>query len=149
VESSTKSELAFPILFGDEILGVLNMESDHLAGFDQNDQEIMTALVNNIGAIIANWRLVNQIRRQVERQQFLFSAAAKIRRSVDIETILQTSVNEIGRAMGAQRARITLGLSEVTPTLQKGLEIRSEHNPDAGKNGKNGADVSHSGKEME
>ena len=131
VDDSTRSELALPIIFGDEVMGVLNMESDTVAAFDDNDQEIMIALVNNIGAIIANWRLVSQIRRQVERQQFLFNAAAKIRRSVDIETILQTSVTEIGRAMGASRAKITLTLAEDESPAPALKSI-----PAAGKNGK-------------
>jgi GAF domain-containing protein len=131
VDGSTRSELALPIIFGDEVMGVLNMESDTVAAFDDNDQEIMIALVNNIGAIIANWRLVSQIRRQVERQQFLFNAAAKIRRSVDIETILQTSVTEIGRAMGASRAKISLTLAENESPAPALKSI-----PAAGKNGK-------------
>jgi PAS domain S-box-containing protein len=149
LSKATRSGLALPIFFGDEILGVLNMESDRSAGFDANDQEIMTALVNNIGAIIANWRLVNQIRHQVERQQFLFSATAKIRRSVDIETILQTSVNEIGRAMGAQRAKITLSLDDAADKTQDNLSVRTDLTPPGGKNGKNGSNGSHQSNEVE
>jgi PAS domain S-box-containing protein len=137
VDKNTLSELVLPILFGDEILGVLNLESNKLAGFDVNDQEIMVASVNNIGAIIANWRLVNQIRRQVERQEFLFNAAGKIRRSIDVQTILQTSVNEIGKAMGVQRARITLALSEKDEPV--GNEAPPLHGNGTPKNGKNGS----------
>jgi PAS domain S-box-containing protein len=141
VEDTTRSELALPVIFGDEVMGVLNMESDTIAAFDENDMEIMVALVNNIGAVIANWRLVSQIRRQVERQQFLFNAAAKIRRSVDIETILKTSVAEIGRAMGANRAEISLTLEEdILPAGEAAsVSIRpGKGSPlaDAGSNGK-------------
>jgi PAS domain S-box-containing protein len=139
VDDSTRSELALPIIFGDEVMGVLNMESDAVAAFDTNDQEIMSALVNNIGAIIANWRLVSQIRRQVERQQFLFDAVAKIRRSADIDTILQTSVKEIGRAMGAKRARITLAPAAQTQSSLEQEPPAVKTIPAAGNNGKNGA----------
>jgi GAF domain-containing protein len=136
-DDNTLSELVLPILFGDEVLGVLNMESNKLAGFDSNDQEILVALVNNVGAIIANWRLVNQIRRQVERQQFLFNAAGKIRRSIDVQTILQTSVNEIGKAMGVQRAKITLAQNE--GAIPEENEILPKSGNGSSKNGKNGS----------
>ncbi|GAP06289.1 MAG TPA: PAS domain S-box protein [Anaerolinea thermolimosa] len=117
-EEAARSLLALPVLFGEELIGVLSLESKQPSAFDENDQDIMVALANNIGAIIANWRLVEQIRRQVERQQTLFEITSKIRRSVDIPTILQTSVQEIGRALPVKKAQIALvppGSSSVTP----------------------------------
>jgi|GEM_PF-728417 len=102
------SQLALPIRFGEEILGVLNLESTQSTAFGESDREIFNVLVNTIAAVIANWRLVFQVRQQVERQEILFNATAKIRHSVDVPTILQTSVSEIGRAIGAKAARITL-----------------------------------------
>lgn len=102
----TRSALAVPILFSDEILGVLCLESDHVERFSESDQEILGALGDSLGAIITNAQLVDQIRSQVERQRMLFEITSKIRRSVDIETILRTSVTEISKAIGAQRASI-------------------------------------------
>ncbi|MEN4013320.1 MAG: GAF domain-containing protein [Chloroflexota bacterium] len=102
----TRSALAVPILYMDEILGVLCLESDQVERFNENDQEIIGALGDSLGAIITNAQLVDQIRKQVERQRMLFEITNKIRRSVDIETILRTSVTEISKAIGAQRASI-------------------------------------------
>nr|HMN61233.1 GAF domain-containing protein [Anaerolinea sp.] len=104
----TRSELAIPINFGEELIGAMNLESNQSAGFSENDQDIMAALANNLGAVIANWRLVDRIQSQVERQKLLFEATSKIRRSVDISTILQTSIEEIGHTMGVRSAQITL-----------------------------------------
>jgi PAS domain S-box-containing protein len=113
-QADTLSEMVLPIVFGDEFMGVLNLESDQLAYFSENDQEIMSALANNLGAIISNYRLVTQIRRQVERQQILFNATSRIRRSVDMQSILKTSVDEIGRALGVSKANISLALENET-----------------------------------
>lgn len=138
-ESQTRSELALPIVFGERLIGVLNLEADQLAAFDENDQEIMAALANNLGAIISNWHLVEQIRRQVDRQQVLFEATSKIRRSVDIQTILQTSIAEIGRNIGVRRAQITLMPPETEENDQgqtlKPSQGGNGHHP--GRNGKN------------
>lgn len=107
-DSDTRSELAVPILFKDELLGVLNIESPHLMAYDENDQEILATLGNNLGSIIANANLVARVRKQVERQRQLYEITGRIRRSNDLETILQTSVNEIGQAVRAQNVVVRI-----------------------------------------
>jgi PAS domain S-box-containing protein len=106
LDPTVRSELAVPILYGDELLGVLNLESTAPASYDENDQEIMLTLGSNLGALIANIRLVNRIRLQVDRQRQLFDITSKIRRTVDLDTILETSATEIGRALNARRTAI-------------------------------------------
>ncbi len=142
LDSEVRSELAVPILFSDEVIGVLNMESTQVAAFDENDQEILGALGNNLGGVIANLRLVLQVRRQVERERLLFDVTSRIRRSVDMETILQTSTREICRALGARRAsvRITAGRSAVPESLDEDIEVSGENHPEPPLNGhhKNG-----------
>jgi PAS domain S-box-containing protein len=130
-----RSQMALPILFGEEVNGVLNLESNQPGAFGENDQEIMAALANNIATVIANWRLVNQIRSQVKRQEALFNATANIRRSIDIPTIMQTSVSEIGRAMGISSARITL-VEDITPNSQEQDFHLNSQPLQPGKNGK-------------
>jgi len=56
--------------------------------------------------------LLDQVREQIDRQQKLFEVTNKIRRSVDIETIMQTSVSEICTALKISRASI-----HIAPTV--------------------------------
>ena len=102
------SILAVPVTFADTLLGVINVESTALAQFDENDQEFVTTMAVNMGAIISNIRLIEQVRDQVSRQQKLFEITSKIRRSVDIDTIMQTSISEIGSALNVRRASIQI-----------------------------------------
>ncbi len=124
-DPQVRAELAIPILFGDELLGVLNLESTHPFAFDENDEEIFGALGNNLGSVIANIRLIEQIRTQVARERQLFEITSRIRQSVDLKTVLETSTQEIARALGARRAsiRITAGNSRDDPH-NGGLEVR-------------------------
>jgi PAS domain S-box-containing protein len=136
-DTDTRSEMALPIVFGDEFIGVLNLESNIPAAFDENNLDIMAALANNLGAVIANWRLVGQIRRQVDRQMMLYEATSKIRRSVDISTILETSVAEIGRTLGARRVKISLTAPQPANNLME-LPADNEIGDKIGSNGHNG-----------
>jgi PAS domain S-box-containing protein len=122
------SELAVPILYSDQLVGVLDMESEAPAAYDETDQEIMGSLGNTLGAVIANAQLVLTIRRQVERQRLLYEATSKIRRSVDLNTILKTSTTEICRALGANKAHIEITMNVQDEPGRSGVAKGNGHN---------------------
>ncbi len=150
LDPDVRSELAIPILFGDEVMGVLNLESTQLAAFDENDLEILGALGNNLGGVIANIRLVQQVRQQVDRERMLFEATSKIRRSVDMNTILQTSTQEICQALGARRARIHItaggNFSAPPETADSGAPVQLLHPDQIPQNGNGKANGNANGK---
>ena len=117
---NTRSEMAIPLVYRSELLGVLNVESEQLAAYAENDEELLGTLGGSLAAIIANARLLEQIRAQAERERILFEISDKIRRTTDMETILTTTVSELTRAVGANRARIRIGIP--SSTGQKGSE---------------------------
>ena len=106
---NTRSEMAIPLLYRSELLGVLNVESEQLAAYAENDEELLGTLGGSLAAIIANARLLEQIRAQAERERILFEISDKIRRTTDMQTILATTASELTRALGASSARIKLG----------------------------------------
>jgi GAF domain-containing protein len=107
---NTRSEMAIPLLYRSELLGVLNVESEQVAAYAENDEELLGTLGGSLAAIIANARLLEQIRAQAERERILFEISDKIRRTTDMDTILATTVSELTRAVGANRAKIKLGI---------------------------------------
>jgi GAF domain-containing protein len=117
---NTRSEMAIPLVYRSELLGVLNVESEQFAAYAENDEELLGTLGGSLAAIIANARLLEQIRAQAERERILFEISDKIRRTTDMETILTTTVSELARAVGANSARIKIGVP--SSKNQKGLE---------------------------
>jgi phosphoserine phosphatase RsbU/P len=63
----TNSELTIPILFGDEVLGVLDIQSDAPHAFDQHDRSLLESLSASIAVALRNATLYRseQWRRQV------------------------------------------------------------------------------------
>ncbi len=116
--SNTRSEMAIPLLYRSELLGVLNVESEQLSAYAENDEELLGTLGGSLAAIIANARLLEQIRAQAERERILFEITDKIRRTTDMETILATTASELTRAIGANRASIKVGIKP-SPATQK------------------------------
>lgn len=115
VSSNTRSELALPLIFRNDILGVLNVESEQIGAYNENDEEMLGTLAGSLAAIIANARLVDQIRKQAERERLLNEISSKIRRSTDLHTILNTTIQELYRVTGARKAQIKIGMTAKEP----------------------------------
>ncbi len=116
---NTRSEMAIPLLYRSELLGVLNVESEQLSAYAENDEELLGTLGGSLAAIIANARLLEQIRAQAERERVLFEISDKIRRTTDMQTILATTASELTRALGASSARIRLGTNPGSTSKKK------------------------------
>lgn len=112
VGSNVRSELSIPLSYRNELLGVLNVESDRIGAYTENDEELLGTLGGSLAAIIANARLIEQVRRQVDRERLLYEVTSKIRRSSDMQTIMATTATELSKALGARRAQIKIDLDE-------------------------------------
>jgi GAF domain-containing protein len=128
VSSNTRSELAIPLIFRNDILGVLNVESEQVSAYNENDEEMLGTLAGSLAAIIANARLVDQIRRQAERERLLNEISSKIRRSTDMQTILSTTIQELHRVTGARKTQITIGttVNELNDNKAESQDNREE-----------------------
>lgn len=119
--ANTKSEMAIPMVYRSEVLGVLNVESEQLNAYTETDEELLGTLGGSLAAIIANARLLEQIRAQADRERVLFEITDKIRRTTDLQTILTTTVSELTQATGASRVRIKVGAPTDKP-LEEGKQ---------------------------
>jgi phosphoserine phosphatase RsbU/P len=104
--SNTRCELAVPLIYRNEVLGVLNVESEQVDAYTENDEEMLGTLGGSLAAVIANARLFEQIRAQSERERLVYDVTSKIRRSTDIQSILMTTASEITRVTGARFTKI-------------------------------------------
>ncbi|MFN3492555.1 MAG: GAF domain-containing protein, partial [Anaerolineales bacterium] len=89
--ANTRSELAVPLIYRNEVLGVLNVESEQVDAYTENDEEMLGTLGGSLAAVIANARLLEQIRTQSDRERLVYDITSKIRRSTDIQSILMTT----------------------------------------------------------
>lgn len=60
---NTRSELAIPIRIENEIVGVLNVEDTRLHAFDETDAIVLETLCDQLGAVLKNARLYDEVRQ--------------------------------------------------------------------------------------
>jgi GAF domain-containing protein len=117
--ANTRSELALPLIYHNEALGVLNVESEIVGAYSDSDEEMLATLGGSLAAIIANARLLEQLRAQAERERALFEITNKIRRAPDMRSILETTASELTRVVGARRTEIRVSAEERNVATEK------------------------------
>lgn len=66
VSPDTRSEAAFPLKVGDEIIGVLNIESNEIRGFGEEDLRILSLFANQVSIAMQNARLFSDLKETLQ-----------------------------------------------------------------------------------
>ncbi len=105
----TRSELAVPIVVGDVLLGVFDVQSSSADRFTEEDVRIQTALAAQVAVALQNARVYARARQQVERETLVNTISQKIQSATTVESALQIAARELGRALQAPRTTVQLG----------------------------------------
>ncbi|RME87807.1 MAG: GAF domain-containing protein, partial [Anaerolineae bacterium] len=65
----TRSEMALPLIFGGNVIGVLDIQSTQPAAFTQDDVQILQTLADQLAVAIENARLLNESQIVVQQLQ--------------------------------------------------------------------------------
>ena len=103
------SEACAPIRFGDETIGVINVETcaPHVLGAD--DLKLVVAIAAHIAVALRNAQLFEQTHRRVFYERLVRDITGKISASIHLDDVMQTAVTELGRALDASRCVIGWG----------------------------------------
>jgi GAF domain-containing protein len=104
----TRSEMALPLISRDQAIGALTVQSVARSAFSTEDITALQTMADQLANAITNARLYEASRRATRREALIKEITAKVRANTDITGILQTTITEIGAAVGGQRAYIYL-----------------------------------------
>lgn len=91
----TQSEVAVPILLGDDLIGVLDVQNQTKNSLQESDVVILQAVANQLAVALRNANVVLQTQRQVEQEALLNQINQKIQQANDIESLMHTVAHEI------------------------------------------------------
>ncbi len=114
----TYSEMAIPVVLEGQIVGVLDVQQDKIAGFDESDVSLLRSLANQVAVAIRNARLFNEVRTNLaearelqrryteqawERKQIARRGVRRVQFSLgETSTLNETMINEARRHALAQ-----------------------------------------------
>lgn len=102
--------LAVPVKFRDQVIGIIHIEASETNRIWTDDEVAMVQAVSERAALaLENARLFEDATRRAEQEETIARVTTQIGASTDFNRILQTTIQELGRALGASRSFIQLG----------------------------------------
>jgi signal transduction histidine kinase len=117
--AGVRAELAVPILLGEAVLGVLNVESAE--PFTEDDAAGLQTVADHLAVAIANARLYEAEQRRAKRLALIAGIAQTITAGLDLDELLQTSADLIHELLGYPNVDIPL----VDPADPEVLVVRA------------------------
>lgn len=108
----TKAEVAVPIALGTEVLGVLDVQHNVVNGLGQQDVYILESIASQAAIALRNAETYQLAQKKAEQETLLNLIAQQIQSTNDMQTALQVTVRELGRALSAPQTTVKLGLAE-------------------------------------
>lgn len=122
-----------PLLLGDEVIGILNVDSATVGAYDEEDAQLVLALASQAAQAIRNARLFAEVRRfnteleqlvnertaelqdayarlaaERDRLQAVHAITVELTASLDLQTTLNRALELASKAIGARRGSIML-----------------------------------------
>jgi len=110
--SASLRTLEMPIRLRDQVIGALTLEADVPTEHDGRQSSgaeagqwtaeelaVVEAIANQVALTLENARLLEETQRTAERERLAASLASRVWASTDIETILRTTLLELGRSL--------------------------------------------------
>ena len=121
--------LALPLKMREDVIGVLSFHKDpEDEAWTSSEMETLHRLTDQLGVALESAQLFQLTQRRAAREQAIRQVTDQMRRAVDVEAILKSTVAELAEALGVPRAYIRLG-TEVELLASQGLEPDDGHPP--------------------
>jgi len=92
-------QMMIPVKLRGEVVGVLNVKTDEERKWTSDEMDIITAIVERAALSIENARLLTESQKSAEKERVIGEISAKIGAKTQIESILQTAIQELGNTL--------------------------------------------------
>ncbi len=109
VLDEARHAFAVPIKVRGQTIGVVNARRKAEGGmWSEEEMALLDTLVEQLSVALESARLYEDTQRRAAQEQLVGEVASRMRESLDVEKVLQTTVQELGRAVGASEVNIRL-----------------------------------------
>lgn len=104
--SGTSAEIAIPLIFGSEVQGVLDIQSEQINSFDENDKFLFEALADTIAIAIRNAKLYNAERWRRKASDSLREVAGLLSSNAELDLLLEAVLQELEKSLPCSASAI-------------------------------------------
>ena len=106
--SNTRSELTVPIKLKEQVIGVLDVQSEQLNAFDESDMTVLQSLASQAAIAIENAQLFNAEQRRAEQFRVMSEVGQRMTSILDVDQLLAEIVSLIRDTFGYYLVDIAL-----------------------------------------
>jgi GAF domain-containing protein/HAMP domain-containing protein len=107
-----ESAIFVPLVVGGQWIGYINATYQQLTSFPEPETRRLMAISGQAAVAVQNLRQLRQIQARARREALIREITGRIRGSIDLDTILQTTLTEVTKALGTSHGAIRLGTKE-------------------------------------
>lgn len=108
-EGVAPSALAVPITLRGQPIGVLGFKEEGRWQWSEDDIALAEALAEQFALAADNLRLLDETQRSAARERLIGEVTARMRETLDMDTVLQTAIREIGDVLDIARVEVRMG----------------------------------------
>jgi len=117
-DRTPRSALYVPMLSGDRVIGVMNVQSYEANAFNTTNIPLLSILANQAAIAIQNARLFTAEHEQRALAEALRDTIAVLTRSLDLNTVLNGILENVGRVVPHDAANIMLVENDILHPVQ-------------------------------
>ncbi|MEK9161716.1 MAG: GAF domain-containing protein [Chloroflexota bacterium] len=104
----THSEMALPLIVGDEVLGALDAQSTKYNAFSESDIIVLQTMADQIAIALENANLINETQIRFNEIATLNQISQAVTAQTDLRTLLDTACQEIARITNVTNVYVAL-----------------------------------------
>jgi GAF domain-containing protein len=109
--------LAAPLMARGLLLGIIEVGSETPGAYDDTDTAAFQQMSNQVAVALSNANAYARSQKVAQNKVLANEIVAELQQQTEVESILQVTARELGKALGAKRARIRLSAdTDITRT---------------------------------
>jgi GAF domain-containing protein/HAMP domain-containing protein len=105
----TRALVNIPLQVGSRVIGYVNVQRGRPGPFSAVSLRLYQTMADQAAAALERTRLLEEAQRRAAHEELIGEVTNRMRETLDIETILQTTLREMGTALDLPRIEIRLG----------------------------------------
>ena len=105
---SVRSELAVPLIVKNRVIGVIDLESEQVAAFTQDQRRLLELVASRMAVAVENARLYTRLSRQAQTLTVLSEISRELTSILDLDTLLERIGTLLKRVVDFQMFTILL-----------------------------------------
>jgi GAF domain-containing protein len=113
------STLAIPLKVRDQVVGVLGFRKGEGDAWTDEEAELLESFVAQLEAALESARLYQETQQRAVQEQLTSEITARMRETLDVDTVLRTAIREMGTVLGIPRVEVRMATGRTQARLER------------------------------